>query len=203
MSSSSMTEKLEILESCHHQWKIPVFVTLSSKCVAFQIMRAARLNKELVMLEKSPPPGASCWQVFCQRLNWRPELHLPENCGQNMSKWKLGGRLEGKVRGSHNGTRGFSLPGVNAVSMNFSQITVTWYTGRSFQVGGVYSRALSPGASADEVLELPAKSWRCQHKIRTASADQTIRVVPLLGSPPLCTTQTLMRVAESAWISSR
>ena len=32
-------------------------------------MRAARLNKELVMLEKSPPPGASCWQVLCQRLN--------------------------------------------------------------------------------------------------------------------------------------
>ena len=24
-------------------------------------MRAARLNKELAMLERSPPPGASCW----------------------------------------------------------------------------------------------------------------------------------------------
>ena len=67
MRSTSLTEELEILEGNHNR-KIPVLVTLSSKCVAFQIMRAARLNKELVMLEKSPPPGASCWQVLSQRI---------------------------------------------------------------------------------------------------------------------------------------
>ena len=34
------------------------------KCIISErSMQAARMARELVMLEKSPPPGASCWQV--------------------------------------------------------------------------------------------------------------------------------------------
>ena len=66
---SDQVKELEIRESSQYHWKCKFLWPWIQSIVAFQTMRAARLNKELVMMEKSPPPGASCWQVLCLRLN--------------------------------------------------------------------------------------------------------------------------------------
>jgi len=52
-------------------------------------MRAARLNKELVMLEKSPPPGASCWQVGDSKEKLEAAIMGPEGSPYQGGLFKL------------------------------------------------------------------------------------------------------------------